>query len=75
MDRYTTLAAQQIVSQGKRPGLRQLLFAPWWTFFRTLVLQRAWLDGVEGLSIAWMGALYNYIKYAKARDMAPRRPN
>ena len=73
MDRYTTLAAQQIVSQGKGVGWRHLLLVPCWTFVRTLLFQRAFLDGPEGLSIAWMGALYNYVKYAKARDMAPRR--
>ncbi|HYO81394.1 MAG TPA: glycosyltransferase family 2 protein [Bryobacteraceae bacterium] len=73
LDRYTTLAAQQLVSQGTRPAMRHLLFSPLWTFFRTRVLKRAYLDGAEGLSIAWMGALYNYVKYAKARDMAPRR--
>jgi glycosyltransferase involved in cell wall biosynthesis len=73
LDRYTTLAAQQLVSQNKQIGVRHLLLDPMWTFFRTLVLQRGYLDGVEGLSIAWMAALYNFVKYTKARNMAPRR--
>ena len=73
MDRYTTLAAEQLVAQGRRVGLRRLVVDPVWTFIRTLVLQRGFLDGVEGLTIAWMAALYNFVKYAKARNMAPRR--
>lgn len=73
MDRYTTLAAEQFVSQGKRVSVRHLLVDPAWTFIRTLVLQRGYADGVEGLTIAWMAALYNFVKYAKARNMAPRR--
>jgi glycosyltransferase involved in cell wall biosynthesis len=73
MDRYTTLAAEQLVARGSRIGLRQLLADPAWTFVRTLVFQRAFLDGVEGLTIAWMAALYNFVKYSKARNMAPRR--
>ena len=73
MDRYTTLAAEQLVSQGKRIGVRHLVFDPVWTFMRTLVIQRGYADGVEGLTIAWMAALYNFVKYAKARNMAPRR--
>ena len=73
MDRYTTLAAEQLIAQGKRVGLRRLVVDPVWTFVRTLVFQRGFLDGVEGLSIAWMAALYNFVKYAKARNMAPRR--
>ena len=73
MDRYTTLAAEQLVSQRKRIGLRHLVLDPVWTFMRTLVFQRGYADGVEGLTIAWMAALYNFVKYAKARNMAPRR--
>jgi glycosyltransferase involved in cell wall biosynthesis len=73
MDRYTTLAAEQLVAQGKRVGVRSLAFDPVWTFVRTLVFQRGYADGVEGLTIAWMAALYNFVKYAKARNMAPRR--
>ena len=73
MDRYTTLAAEQLVSQGKRVGVRRLVVDPVWTFVRTLIFKRGFLDGVEGLTIAWMAALYNFVKYAKARNMAPRR--
>jgi glycosyltransferase involved in cell wall biosynthesis len=73
MDRYTTLAAEQLVSQRKRIGVRHLVLDPVWTFLRTLVFQRGYADGVEGLTIAWMAALYNFVKYAKARNMAPRR--
>jgi glycosyltransferase involved in cell wall biosynthesis len=73
MDRYTTLAAEQLIAQGRPISVRQLTVDPVWTFVRTLVLQRGFLDGVEGLTIAWMAALYNFVKYAKARNMAPRR--
>ena len=70
MDGYTTLAAQQIVSQGRRIGWDKLLFDPPWTFFKTYVLQRGFLDGAEGLAIAHMAALYKFLKYAKARYMS-----
>ena len=73
MDRYTTLAAEQIVSQNKRVGTGKLLLDPPWTFLKTYVLQRGFQDGLEGLTIAYMAALYNFVKYAKARNMAPRR--
>jgi glycosyltransferase involved in cell wall biosynthesis len=72
MDRYTTLAAEQLVSQGERIGWKQLLVAPPWTFLRTYVFQRGFLDGMEGLAIAYMAALYNFVKYAKARNMSGR---
>jgi len=73
MDQYTTLAAEQIVAQKKPIGARNLLVQPVWTFFKTYFLQRGYLDGTEGLAIAYMAAMYNFVKYAKARFMMPRR--
>jgi glycosyltransferase involved in cell wall biosynthesis len=72
MDRYTTLAAQEIVAADKPIGYRQLLVDPAWTFWRAYVLERGFLDGLEGLTIAHMAALYTFLKYAKARNMSPR---
>jgi len=73
MDRYTTLAAEQIVDEKRQAGLAQLLLDPPWTFFQSYVLKRGFLDGAEGLAIAYMAAFYNFLKYAKARNMSPRR--
>ena len=73
MDRYTTLAAEQLVDQRVDIGWTHLALDPPWTFFRTYVLQRGFLDGAEGLAIAYMAALYTFLKYAKAKNMSPRR--
>ena len=73
MDRYTTLAAEQLLAIGEKPTWGRLIFEPPWTFFRTYVLKAGYLDGVEGLAIANMAALYNFVKYAKARFMSPGR--
>ena len=73
MDRYTTLAAEQIVDQKRPVGWGQLVADPLWTFFATFVLHRGFLDGTEGLAIAYMAAMYNFLKYTKAKYMAPRR--
>ncbi|HUA20402.1 MAG TPA: glycosyltransferase family 2 protein [Bryobacteraceae bacterium] len=73
MDRYTTLAAEQLVDQKTRVGWTDLALDPAWTFINTYVLKRGFLDGFEGLAIAHMAALYNFLKYAKAKNMSPRR--
>ena len=70
MDRYTTLAAQELAGQKVGIPTRRLILDPMWTFFRTYFLQRGFLDGVEGLTIAYMAALYTFLKYAKARNMS-----
>lgn len=73
MDQYTTLAAEQIVAQKKPIGVRHLLGQPVWTFVKAYFVQRGYLDGTEGLAIAYMAMMYNFVKYAKARFMMPRR--
>jgi len=73
MDRYTTLAAQEMVTRGQSLGFARLLLDPPWTIFRTYVLKLGFLDGIEGLTIAYMAGLYNFVKYAKARSMSPGR--
>ncbi|MEO7145000.1 MAG: glycosyltransferase family 2 protein [Bryobacteraceae bacterium] len=72
MDRYTTLAAEQLVAQGRRIGWGELLVNPPWTFLHTYVLLRGFLDGREGLTIAYMAAFYNFLKYAKAKNIWSR---
>jgi len=66
LDRYTSLAARELVAHGKPVPLRRLAIDPAWTWFRTYVVQRGFLDGPQGLAIAWMAALYTFLKYAKA---------
>lgn len=66
LDRYTSLAAQEVRARGKSIPISRLMIDPAWTFFRTYILQRGFLDGPQGLAIAWMAALYTFLKYAKA---------
>jgi glycosyltransferase involved in cell wall biosynthesis len=70
LDQYTTLAAQEIVANRRRVTFPELLFDPAWTFLRTYILQRGFMDGFEGLVIAQMAAIYSFLKYAKARNMS-----
>jgi hypothetical protein len=70
MDRYTTLAAEELVFRKVKISTRHLILDPTWTFVRTYFVQRGFLDGLEGLTIAYMAALYTFLKYAKARNMS-----
>lgn len=70
MDRYTTLAAQEIVARKQKVGIAKLITSPPWTFIKTYVFQAGFLDGVEGLILAYMAAFYTFVKYAKARNMS-----
>ena len=48
LDRYTTLASQELLAKGERPGMARLIADPAWTFLRTFLLRRGlsgWLPG------------------------------
>jgi glycosyltransferase involved in cell wall biosynthesis len=70
LDRYTSLAAQSLVASGKLVPLRRLVADPPFTFFRSYIIQRGFLDGVQGFVIAAMASFYTFAKYAKARELA-----
>jgi len=70
VDRYTTLAAQELAARKVRIGWPRLIVEPPWTFVRTYFLRAGFLDGLEGLMIAYMAAFYTFLKYSKARNMS-----
>jgi glycosyltransferase involved in cell wall biosynthesis len=70
VDRYTTLAAQELAARKVKVPLTRLILDPAWTFVKTYFFQRGFLDGPEGLTIAHMAAFYTFLKYSKARNMS-----
>lgn len=77
MDRYTTLAAQEMRERGRRAGVADLAVHPLAAFLRNYVLRRGCLDGVPGLIISSMNAYYVFMKFAKlwALDRGGTRPD
>ena len=70
LDRYTTLAAQELAA-GKVPvPMWSLIVDPPWNFVKAYIIQRGFLDGLEGLIISYMAAFYTFLKYSKARNMS-----
>jgi glycosyltransferase involved in cell wall biosynthesis len=65
MDRYTTLAADELFDAGRRAGLLDLVVHPPAAFLRNYVLRRGVLDGAPGLIISAMNAHYVFLKFAK----------
>jgi glycosyltransferase involved in cell wall biosynthesis len=70
MDRYTTLAAQELVARKVKVPMHKLILDPAWTFCKSYFIQRGFLDGAEGLTIAHMAAFYSFLKYSKVRNMS-----
>ena len=69
MDRYTTLAAADLHSRGKRASLGSLFVAPAVVFLRSYVFKLGFLDGIPGLAIARFAAHYEFLKNLKLWEM------
>jgi len=65
-NRYSTLAAHQIVSRGGRPGLGALVLRPLGRFLSMYVLHAGFLDGWRGFVLAVLYANYVFLRTAKA---------
>jgi glycosyltransferase involved in cell wall biosynthesis len=65
MDRYTTLAAEDMYASGRRAGFVDVALHPPAAFFRNYVLRRGFMDGTPGFIISAMNAHYVFLKFAK----------
>lgn len=65
VNRYTTLAAEQLFAAGRRRWRLAMLLAPPWGWLHTFVIRGGFLDGYRGWLIARMAARYTYLKYRK----------
>lgn len=71
-NRYTSLAAQAFVAEGRTAHLGHLLFSPWVRFVKFFFLRLGLLDGVPGLVHTLIGCSNSFIKYAKILDLQGR---
>ncbi|MBI4882351.1 MAG: glycosyltransferase family 2 protein, partial [Planctomycetes bacterium] len=65
IDAYTSIIAERRVAAGEPFSLLKLVFWPPARFFRMYVLRGGFRDGLRGFLVAWMGAFYVFMKYAK----------
>jgi glycosyltransferase involved in cell wall biosynthesis len=65
VERYSTLAAQQMFAQGRRRWRTAVWFATPWSWFQNFVLRGGFLDGYRGALISKMAARTVRLKYAK----------
>jgi glycosyltransferase involved in cell wall biosynthesis len=65
MNRYTTLAADQMAAAGRRANLGDVLLHPPAAFLRNFVLRRGFADGSAGFIISALNGFYVFLKFAK----------
>jgi glycosyltransferase involved in cell wall biosynthesis len=68
INRYTTLAAEEMYARGRRSGFFELLLHPPAAFLRNYVLRRGFTAGTVGLLISVMNSYYVFLKFAKLAE-------
>ena len=69
INRYTTLAAEDLATQGRRAGTIDLLVQGPAAFLRNYILRGGWRDGGVGLVIALMNSYYVLLKHIKLWEL------
>lgn len=69
IDRYTTLAAEEMFARGRRATAFDLVLHPPAAFLRNYVLKRGLADGRTGFLISKLNARYVFLKFAKLRAL------
>ena len=64
-DRYSTLYAQEKMSNGFRASWTHLYLRPLFSFFKNYILKQGFMDGYLGLFLAKISVSYTHQKYAK----------
>jgi glycosyltransferase involved in cell wall biosynthesis len=72
IDRYTTLAAQQMYDGGRRAGLVRLAGHPPLAFLRNYLARGGFRDGAAGFVVSVMNAYYVFLKFAKLWELEQR---
>jgi glycosyltransferase involved in cell wall biosynthesis len=75
IDRYTTLAAEQMRADGRIPSLAGVALHPPFAFLRNYVLRGGFRNGAAGLIVSGLNSYYVFLKLAKAREPATVRPS
>jgi glycosyltransferase involved in cell wall biosynthesis len=75
INRYSTLAAQQMYENGRRATALDLLAHPPAAFLRNYVLRGGFADGMAGLTISLVNAYSVLLKFAKLWELQQGTPS
>ncbi len=68
LETYSSLAAQEMLRDGKRAGVLSPLSHGIWMFLRTYILEWGMLEGFDGFIISTLNGGGSFMKYAKLRE-------
>lgn len=69
LDRYSTLAAQELLKENRKYGMLHIIFRPLYTFINMYLMRLGFLEGYYGFIISGLYAFYTFLKYIKLREL------
>lgn len=75
IDRYTTLAAEQWLAEGRRTNGFEMFVHPRLAFLRNYLLRGGITEGAAGLLISKMNSYYVFLKFAKLWELQQAAQN
>ena len=69
IDRYTTLAAEQMRAEGRTPSIAAVAAHPPFAFLRNYILRGGFKNGSAGFIVSALNSYYVFLKLAKAREL------
>lgn len=73
MDRYSTLAAEEMMKKGRTSGFLDLTLRPCAAFLKMFLLKKGFMDGYAGLVLSGLYSSYTFSKYAKLWEMSGKK--
>ena len=76
IDRYTTLAAEQMATDGRHASLAGVVLHPPFAFLRNYILRGGFRNGSAGFIVSALNSYYVFLKLIKTREIheRPRPP-
>ena len=69
LDRYSALAAKELLKEKKTYGIFHIVFRPAYTFVNMYLLRLGFLEGYYGFVLSVLYAFYTFLKYIKLREL------
>lgn len=69
LDRYSTLAAKELLKEKKTYGIFHIVFRPAYTFINMYLLRLGFLEGYYGFVLSVLYAFYTFLKYIKLLEL------
>ncbi|MGM0508317.1 MAG: glycosyltransferase family 2 protein [Fusobacteriota bacterium] len=68
-NKYTTLSAQEMHKKGRKVSFFKLILNPIYKFIKKYFFKKGFRDGEIGFIMSIYSAYYNFVKYAKLKDL------